>query len=58
MVERSGSSGLVKCIAEQRRTFLCSPEIYDVLNKLLKNHEESGTGDVQLLFVFLRTNVV
>ena len=46
MVERSTSSGLVKCIPEQRRTFLRSPEIYDVLNKLLKNHEESGTGDV------------
>lgn len=49
IVERSTSSGLAKCLVEQKKAFLCSPEVYDVLNKLLKSDEENGTGDVQLL---------
>ena len=49
IVERCTSSALAKCLAEQKKGFLCSPEIYDVLNKLLKSDEENGTGDVQLL---------
>ena len=49
IVERCTSSALTKCLAEQKKGFLCSPEIYDVLNKLLKSDEENGTGDVQLL---------
>ena len=44
IVERCTSSALTN-----KKGFLCSPEIYDVLNKLLKSDEENGTGDVQLL---------
>ena len=49
IVERCTSSALTKCLAEQKKGFLCSPEIYDVLNKLLKTDEENGTEYVQLL---------
>ena len=49
LLERSTSSAMVKCIAEQKRIFIASPEIYDFLNKLLKNDENHGTGEVQLL---------
>ena len=48
LVERCTMSALVKCIVEQRRAVV-SPELYDVLNKMLKNEEENGSGEVQML---------
>ena len=39
LVERSTTSGMVKCICEQKKVFVASPEIYDFLNTLLKNDE-------------------
>ena len=49
LLERSTTSGMVKCICEQKKAFVVSPEIYDFLNKLLKNDEENASGEVQLL---------
>ena len=48
LLERSTPSAMVKCVAEQKRIFIASPEIY-FLNKLLTNDEDHGTGEVQLL---------
>ena len=36
-------------LSSQYRCFIASPEIYDVLYKMLKTDDEQGTGDVQLL---------
>lgn len=49
LLERSTTSGMVKCICEQKKAFVASPEIYDFLNKLLKSDEENASGEVQLL---------
>ena len=49
VVERCTSSALVKVLSEQNKAMVLSPELYDVLNKLLRNDEESGSGDVQML---------
>ena len=49
LVRATTSSGLVKTISKQGKAFVVSPEIFDVLNKLLKNDKENVTGDVQLL---------
>lgn len=48
LVERCTTSALVKCVSEQKRAVVVSPELYDVLNKMLKNNE-NGSGEVQLL---------
>ena len=47
--ERCTSSALVKVLSEQNKAMVLSPELYDVLNKLLRNDEESSSGDVQML---------
>ena len=49
VVERCTSSALVKVLSEQNKAMVLSPELYDVLNKLLRNDEENGSGDVQML---------
>ena len=49
LVRATTSSGLVKTISKQGKAFVVSREIFDVLNKLLKNDKENVTGDVQLL---------
>ncbi|KAJ7392380.1 hypothetical protein OS493_012040 [Desmophyllum pertusum] len=36
-------------ICSQGKAFLASPELFDILNKLLKNDEDNASGDVQLL---------
>ena len=43
------SSGLVKLLANQHKGFILSPEVFDILNKLMKSDKENATGDVQLL---------
>ena len=40
---------MIQCICEQKKAFVALPEIYDFLNKLLKNDEENASGEVQLL---------
>ena len=46
---KTTSSGLVKILANFKKGFILLPEIFDVLNKLLKSDEDNATGDVQLL---------
>ena len=50
LVSTTTSSGLVKTISKQGKAFVASPELFDILNKLLKNDEDNATGDVQLLY--------
>lgn len=52
-VSTTTSSGLVKTISKQGKAFVASPELFDILNKLLKNDEDNATGDVQLLCSFM-----
>ena len=49
LVSATTSSGLVKTISKQGKAFVASPELFDILNKLLKNDEQNASGDVQLL---------
>jgi hypothetical protein len=49
LLDRTTSSGLVKHLSTQESAFIVSPEIYDVLNKLLKNDEDNASGDAMLL---------
>ena len=39
----------MKLLAKQHKGFILSPEVFDILNKLMKSDEENATGDVQLL---------
>lgn len=32
-----------------KKASFCSPEVFDILNKLMKSDEDNATGDVQLL---------
>ena len=43
------SSGPVKKLSKQGKSFVAIPELFDVLTKLLKNDEDNGSGDIQLL---------
>lgn len=49
VVSATTSSGLIKNLSKQGKSFITSPELFDLLNKLLKNDEDNGSGDVQLL---------
>ena len=49
VVERCTSSALGKVLSEQNKAMMLSPELYDVLNKLLRNDEESRSGNGQML---------
>ena len=48
-LDRTTSSGLVKHLATKNSGFLVSPEIFDVINKLLKSDDENASGDAMLL---------
>ena len=49
IINKTTSSGLTKLLATQRKGFILSPEVFNVLNKLMKSDEDNATGDVQLL---------
>lgn len=49
VISKMTSSGLVKLLANQNQGIILSPEVFDILNKLMKSDEENATGDVQLL---------
>lgn len=49
VLHKTTSSGLVKFLSKNKKGLILSPEVYDVLFKLLKSDEDNGTGDVQLL---------
>ena len=44
----TASSRLVKTISKQGKAFVVSPELFDILNKLLKNDEDNATSEIQL----------
>ena len=49
ILDKCTSSGLSKSIASNHEGFIISPELYDILNKLLKSDDDNATGDAQLL---------
>ena len=49
IIEKCTSSALVKSIADNKKAFIVSPEVFEVLNKLLKSDEDNATGDIQVL---------
>ena len=49
IISKSTSSGLVKLLANQNKGIILSPEVLNILKKLLKSNEDNATGDVQLL---------
>jgi hypothetical protein len=49
IINKTTSSGFVKLLASNGKGLILSPEVFDVINKLLKSDEDNGTGDVQLL---------
>ena len=49
IIEKCTSSALVKSIADNKKAFIVSAEVFEVLNKLLKSDEDNATGDVQVL---------
>ena len=46
LISKSTSSGLVRLLAKHGRAFVCSPEIYEFLIKLLKIDDETASGDI------------
>ena len=49
IISKTTSSGLVKFLATNKKGFILSPEVFDILTKLMKSDEDNATGDVQLL---------
>nr|XP_054765319.1 uncharacterized protein LOC129272112 [Lytechinus pictus] len=49
IIGRSTSAGLLKQIAANGKAMIVSGEIYDILFKLIKNDNDSGSGDTTLL---------
>jgi len=46
IIEKCTSAALVKTVADNE-AFVVSPELFEVINKLLKSDEDNATGDVQ-----------
>ena len=55
VIQKCMSSRLIKTIADNKKGFFLSGEIYNVLFKLLKSDKENATGDVQVLCQLLET---
>ena len=49
IISKTPSSEFSKMLANNKKSFVLSSEVFDILNKLLKSDEKNGTGDVQLL---------
>ena len=49
LIEKCTSSGLAKTVAGNGKGIVVSPELFDLLNKLLKSDDDNATGDAQLL---------
>ncbi|KAK3739654.1 hypothetical protein QZH41_003868 [Actinostola sp. cb2023] len=49
LISSTTSSGLIKTLSKHEKGYMASPEIFDIMNKLLKNDDDNATGDVQLL---------
>lgn len=48
-ISKTTSSGLVKFLSTSKKGFTLSPEVFDILNKLMKSDKDNATSDVQLL---------
>ena len=49
IIEKCTSAALVKTVADNEKAFVVSPELFEVINKLLKSDEDNTTGDAQTL---------
>lgn len=49
IIEKCTSVALVKTVANNEKAFVVSPELFEVINKLLKSDEDNATGDAQSL---------
>ena len=49
LLDKATSSGLAKTVVDNGKGFVVSPEVFDLLNKLLKSDDENANGDAQLL---------
>lgn len=49
IIEKCTSAALVQTVADNEKAFVVSPELFEVINKLLKSDEDNATGDVQTL---------
>ena len=49
IIEKCTSAALVKTVADNEKAFVVSPELFEVINKLLKSDEDNATGDAQTL---------
>ena len=49
IISKSTSSGFVKRLRTKNKAMILSPEVFDIINKLLKSDEDNATGDIQLL---------
>ena len=46
VLNKTTSSGLIKHLAQKKKAILLSPEVFDIINKLMKLDEDNATGDV------------
>lgn len=49
VISKTTSSRFVKLLGNQHKGRILSPEVFGILNKLMKSDEDNATGDVQLL---------
>ena len=49
LLDKATSSGLAKTVVDNGKGFVVSPEVFDLLNKLLKSDDKNATGDAQPL---------
>ena len=49
IIEKCTSAALVKMVADNENAFVVSPELFELINKLLKSDEDNATGDAQSL---------
>ena len=58
LLDRTTSCGLVKHFATNQCGHLVSPEVFDVLNKLLRNDDENASGDAMYLCKLFRESLL
>ena len=49
VLSKTTSSGLTKHLAQNKKAVLLSPELFVIINKLMKSDEDNAMGDIQLL---------
>ena len=48
LISNITSSGLTKVLHKEKQCYICSPEVYDVLNKLFKSDEDNAKNEASL----------